>query len=69
MNGADLIAAILQKEGVEFIPAFPHSDLIDSAAKLGLRPLIVRQERHALHMADGYARMTGPTTPRRATCN
>jgi len=59
MNGADLIAAILQKEGVEFIPAFPHSDLIDSAAKLGLRPLIVRQERHALHMADGYARMTG----------
>jgi thiamine pyrophosphate-dependent acetolactate synthase large subunit-like protein len=59
MNGADLIAAILQKEGVEFIPAFPHSDLIDSGAKLGLRPLIVRQERHALHMADGYARMTG----------
>jgi len=59
MNGADLIAGILQKEGVQFIPAFPHSDLIDSGAKLGIRPLIVRQERHALHIADGYARMTG----------
>lgn len=59
MNGADLIAEILKKEGVEFIPAFPHSDLIDSGTRAGIRPLIVRQERHALHMADGYARMTG----------
>lgn len=59
MNGADLIAGILKKEGVEYIPAFPHSDIIDSGAKIGVVPLIVRQERHALHMADGYARMTG----------
>ncbi|TRC98421.1 thiamine pyrophosphate-requiring protein [Mesorhizobium sp. WSM4303] len=59
MNGADLIAAILKKEGVEYIPAFPHSDIIDCGAKLGIVPLIVRQERHALHIADGYARMTG----------
>ncbi len=59
MNGADLIANILKKEGVEYIPAFPHSDIIDSAAKIGIRPLIVRQERHALHIADGFARMTG----------
>ncbi len=58
MNGADLIAGILKKEGVEIIPAFPHSDIIDAGAKLGIRPLIVRQERHALHMADGYARIT-----------
>ncbi|MCW3782100.1 thiamine pyrophosphate-requiring protein [Defluviimonas salinarum] len=59
MNGADLIAGILKKEGVEFIPAFPHSDIIDCGAKIGIVPLIVRQERHALHIADGYARMTG----------
>ncbi len=58
MNGADLIAGILQKEGVEYIPGFPHSDLLDSGAKLGIVPLIVRQERHALHIADGYARVT-----------
>ncbi len=59
MLGADLIAEILKKEGVEFIPAFPHNDIIDAGAKLGIRPLIVRQERHALHIADGFARMTG----------
>ena len=59
MNGADLIAHILRKEGIECLPAFPHADIIDSAAKVGIRPLIVRQERHALHMADGYARVNG----------
>ena len=58
MNGADLIAGILKLEGVEILPAFPHSDIIDSAAKLGIRPIIVRQERQALHIADGYARVT-----------
>ena len=57
MNVADLIIGILQKEGVEYLPAFPHSDLIDAAARGGIRPIIVRQERHALHIADGYARM------------
>ncbi|MBT7647059.1 MAG: hypothetical protein HN768_08390, partial [Rhodospirillaceae bacterium] len=59
MNGADLIAHILKKEGIEVLPAFPHSDLIDSAAKVGIRPIIVRQERQALHIVDGYVRMTG----------
>ena len=59
MNGADLIAHILKKEGIECLPAFPHADIIDGAAKVGIRPLIVRQERHALHMADGYARVNG----------
>src|SRR5262245_9093818 len=56
MNGADLIASILSQEGVEIMPAFPYSDLIEAGAKHGIRPIIVRQERHALHVADGYAR-------------
>ncbi len=59
MNSADLIAHILTQEGVEMIPAFPHSDIIEAAAKLGLRPIIVRQERQALHITDGYVRVTG----------
>ena len=57
MNGADLIAHIMKKEGIECLPCFPHSMIIDSAAKVGIRPIIVRQERHALHIADGYARV------------
>ena len=41
MNGADLIAGILKKEGVEYIPAFPHSDIIDAAARAGIRPIMI----------------------------
>ena len=66
MNGADLIAQILRREGIEILPAFPHSDLIEAGAKAGLRPIIVRQERQALHIADGYARATGG---RRLACS
>lgn len=58
MTGADLIASILKREGVEIIPAFPYNELIEAGAKAGIRPIIVRQERHALHIADGYARTT-----------
>ena len=64
MNGADLIANILKAEGVEILPSFPHSDIIDAAAKVGIRPIIVRQERHAFHIAEGYARTNaGRKTP------
>lgn len=59
MNSADLMAEIMLKEGIEILPCFPHSEIIESASKVGIRPIIVRQERHALHMADGYARMSG----------
>ncbi|WP_162918691.1 thiamine pyrophosphate-requiring protein [Taklimakanibacter deserti] len=58
MNGSELIASILSKEGVAIMPAFPYSDLIEAGTKFGIRPIIVRQERHALHIADGYARTT-----------
>ena len=57
MTGADLIAKILKLEGIDCLPCFPHSMIIDSAAKVGIRPIVVRQERHAMHIADGYARM------------
>lgn len=63
MNGADLILQILKREGVEILPAFPHSDLIEAAAKIGVRPIIVRQERQAIHIADGYLRTTGGLKP------
>ncbi|MBB3149171.1 acetolactate synthase-1/2/3 large subunit [Phyllobacterium trifolii] len=57
MNGADVIAEILKREGVEYLTCFPHSEIIDSASAVGIRPILARTERGAVHIADGYARM------------
>ncbi|MDQ0391949.1 thiamine pyrophosphate-requiring protein [Labrys monachus] len=59
MNGADIIAELLKREGVEYLTCFPHSEIIDSASAVGIRPILARTERGAVHIADGYARMTG----------
>lgn len=59
MNGADTIAHILKQEGIEILPSFPHSEIIEAASKQGIKPIIVRQERQAFHIADGYTRVTG----------
>ena len=57
MNGADVVARILQAEGVEYVSCFPHSEIIDAVANVGIRPILARQERTAIHIADGYSRM------------
>ncbi len=58
MKVADAIAHILKAEGVEYLFAYPVNPIIEAAAKLDIRPIIVRQERIGLHMADALARMT-----------
>ena len=57
MNGYDVMARILKAEGVEYLFAFPYQTLIDAAAKIGIRPIISRQERAGANMADGYSRI------------
>jgi acetolactate synthase-1/2/3 large subunit len=37
--------------------AFPAQQLIDVAARAGIRPIICRQERTGVNMADGYSRI------------
>ncbi len=59
MKGSEVIAKILKAEGVEILTCFPHSSVIDSAAALGIRPVVARTERVAVNIADGYTRMTG----------
>ncbi len=51
------IAKILKAEGVEWMAAFPMQTLIDAAAKEGIRPIVTRQERAGVNMADGYSRV------------
>jgi len=55
---ADAIAEILRREGVEWLIGYPVNHVIEAAAKLGIRPIIVRQERTGLHMADAISRLT-----------
>lgn len=58
MKVYDAIAHILKAEGVEYLFAYPLNPIIDAAAAVGIRPIIVRQERTGLHMADAFSRVT-----------
>lgn len=57
-TGADLIARILKQEGVDFMGVIPFNSLEEAAAKAGIRPLIFRQERVGVNLADAYTRVT-----------
>jgi thiamine pyrophosphate-dependent acetolactate synthase large subunit-like protein len=63
MNGADAIARILQREGVEYLFSYPNHPLIDAAAKLGIRPILARSEKTLINIADGYTRATNASKP------
>ena len=58
MIARDAVAHVLKKEGVEYLFCYPATALIESVAEAGIRPIICRQERVGLGMADGYARVT-----------
>src|SRR5579884_3608124 len=58
MNVAQVAAEILKREGVEVLLAYPLNPLTESAAAAGIRPVIVRQERVGIHMADAISRLT-----------
>jgi thiamine pyrophosphate-dependent acetolactate synthase large subunit-like protein len=52
------IAEIMKREGIDILTAYPVNHLIEFSAELDIRPIIVRQERTGLHMADAISRMT-----------
>lgn len=59
MKVVEALAHILKREGVEYLFAYPLNPLIEAAAALDIRPIIVRQERTGLHMADAFSRLGG----------
>ena len=58
MKTGPAVAEILKREGVEYLFAYPVNHLIEHCAALDIRPIIVRQERIGLHMADAMSRLT-----------
>jgi len=58
MNVAQVAAEIMKREGTEYLLAYPLNPLTESCAAAGIRPIIVRQERIGLHMADCISRQT-----------
>jgi acetolactate synthase-1/2/3 large subunit len=58
MRVVDVIAEILKREGVEFLSCYPTNALIEAAASAGIRPIVCRQERVGVGIADGFTRVT-----------
>lgn len=52
------IAEIMKREGIHILTGYPVNHLIEHAAEIDIRPIMVRQERIGLHMADAISRVT-----------
>jgi acetolactate synthase-1/2/3 large subunit len=58
MNVGEAIAEILKREGIEILTGYPVNRLIEFAAAANIRPVMVRQERTGIHMADAISRLS-----------
>ena len=58
MKVVDAICEILKREGVEFLSCYPTNTLIEAAATAGIKPIVCRQERVGVGIADGFTRVT-----------
>jgi thiamine pyrophosphate-dependent acetolactate synthase large subunit-like protein len=58
MKVGEALAEIMKREGIEILTGYPVNHLIEYAAAKGIRPVMVRQERIGLHMADAISRVT-----------
>ncbi|HZU88767.1 MAG TPA: thiamine pyrophosphate-requiring protein [Stellaceae bacterium] len=63
MQVMDAIAEILKREGVSTLFCFPTTPIIEAAVAAGIRPVVCRQERVGVHMADGFARVMNGRPP------
>src|SRR6201992_972222 len=57
MKVGEAVAEIMRREGSEILCGYPFNHLLEFAAAADIRPIIVRQERIGLHMADSISRV------------
>ena len=62
MKLGSAIAEIMKREGIEILCGYPVNHLIEFAAAIDIRTVMVRQERVGLHMADAISRLTSGKT-------
>jgi len=58
MKAVEAVVEILKREGVECLIGYPVNHVLEYAARWDIRPIIVRQERIGLHMADALSRLS-----------
>jgi acetolactate synthase I/II/III large subunit len=63
MKTIDAIAQVLKAEGIQHLPCFPTTPVIEACAAAGIRPIICRQERVGVGIADGFSRVTEGRVP------
>lgn len=63
MKVLDAIAEILRRESIDTLCCYPTTHLIEAAAKVDIRPIICRQERVGVGIADGFARVRNGHPP------
>ena len=63
MRVNDAIADVLKKEGVQYVFCYPVNGLIEAVAEAGIRPIVCRQERVGMGIADGLSRISNARPP------
>jgi acetolactate synthase-1/2/3 large subunit len=58
MQVGQIVAEVMKREGVKVLLTYPLNPLTEFAAAADIRPIVVRQERVGVHMADAISRLT-----------
>ncbi len=53
-----IVAEVMKREGVDVLLTYPLNPLTERCAEVDIRPIVVRQERIGVHMADAISRLS-----------
>jgi len=53
-----VVAEVMKREGVDLLLTYPLNALTERCAEVNIRPIVVRQERIGVHMADAISRLS-----------